>query len=213
LVLRRWFYSHLLQPGAGVAANYKIRRYFNQLGDIGAPQPEMFPVVYLIPDTIVRLNKSQDNRFKALQCMMSMTVSKDLITTEPLDRTEIEYHHIFPKAMNRSHDISKPLLDCVSNRIALSKKSNKKLGDKPPFEYFKEVRDKVCKAGTLPGLQHHLTASLIPGDVNDEFGFLSQFQPNNIGEFLHKRAHLIQEHIKTILGDSLTAKEPEDFDE
>lgn len=212
-VLRRWFYSNLLQTGSGQAANYKIRRYFVDLGELNTPRPEMFPPVYLVPDTILRINKFHDSRFKSLQCMMALTVSEDLIIGRRLEKSEIEYHHIFPRSMSKTHSLSKSLLDCVANRIALSKESNRDLGDKAPQEYFKELRDQAVASGTLPGLQKRLRDCLIPGDPNDESEFLSQFEAENLPRFLHKRAELIHDYIKIILGDSLIAAEPDDYDD
>jgi hypothetical protein len=214
LLLKRWFFSNLLQSGATQASNYRISRYFKQLRDLAAGKTdrETIPTVYLTTDIIVGLNQGSDSRFKALQCILSAAVSEDLYNGEGLANEDIEEHHIFPKAYCKREMLNIKLCESIVNRIVISKKSNRKLLDTSPSEYFKDIINRAKDGGTIPGTTARLRACFIPN--SNSKNFIEQFDPARFESFMKNRANLLLEEIKKVIGDSLETKQkPENEDE
>ncbi len=222
LLLKRWFFSNLLQSGATQASNYRISRYFKLLRDLAAGNTdrEIIPTVYLTTDIIVGLNRGSDSRFKALQCILFAAVSEDLYNGESLADEDLEEHHIFPKAYCNREGLNIKLCESIVNRIVISKKSNRKLLDTSPREYFKDIINQAKDSGTIVGAAARLQACFIPhsnsknlDDENKEH-FIEQFAPAQFESFMKSRANLFLEEIQKVIGDSLeTQQKPENEDE
>ncbi|CAK8713723.1 MAG: hypothetical protein CDV28_101145 [Candidatus Electronema aureum] len=213
LLLKRWFFSNLLQPGATQASNYRISRYFKLLRDLAAGKTdrEIIPTVYITIEIILGLTQGSDSRFKALQCILSAAVSEDLYSGEPLVNEDIEEHHIYPKAYCEREKLNDKLRESIVNRIVLSKKSNRKILDTSPGKYFSEIINRAQESGTVPGTIARLRACFIPNSYSKEFNELSkiteQFTPAQFEIFMNNRAKLILEEIQMVIGDSLETKQ------
>ncbi|WP_420208084.1 GmrSD restriction endonuclease domain-containing protein [Candidatus Electronema sp. JC] len=217
LLLKRWFFSNLLQKGATQASNYRISLYFKLLRDLAAGKidRETIPTVRLTTDDIVGLTQGSDSRFKALQCILSAAVKEDLYSGETLANEDIEEHHIFPKAYCSREKLNTKLCESIVNRIAISKKSNRKLNDTSPVEYFNDIINQAKDNGTIPGATARLQACFIPdNDSKNLDKIIEQFTPARFESFMKSRANLLLKEIQKVIGDSLEIKQkPENEDE
>lgn len=215
LLLKRWFFSYLLQTATTQAANYRIGRYFKALKDlaVGKTDREIIPTVYITPEILLGLTR--DSRFKAVQCILSAAVSQDLVTGEHLlNKDDIEDHHIYPKAHCKRQGIDKKLCDSIVNRIAISKETNRYLADTSPEEYFANIVEKAQEHGTVEGLKSRLSACFIPSSsLKNIDKFKEQFAPAQFSSFMNARARLLWEEIRRVIGDSLVTEKPQGDDD
>lgn len=211
LLLMRWFFSHLLQNVANQATNYRIGRYFKALKElaVGKKDRDIIPKVYITPEILLGLTR--DNRFKAIQCILFAAVSQDLKTGFSLkNKEDIEDHHIYPKSYCKNASLDKKLCDSIVNRIAISKETNRSLGNKPPEKYFFDIVGEAQKDGTVEGLKSRLSACFIPNSSLKNINkFKEQFAPAQFSSFMNARAKLLWEEIRRVIGDSLVTEEPE----
>ncbi|MCI5159603.1 MAG: hypothetical protein D3906_14475, partial [Candidatus Electrothrix sp. AUS1_2] len=146
-------------------------------------------------------------------------ISEDLYNGESLADEDLEEHHIFPKAYCNREGLKIKLCESIVNRIVISKKSNRKLLDTSPREYFKDILNQAKDSGTIVGAAARLQACFIPNsnsknlDKNTE-QFIEQFAPAHFESFMINRANLFLEEIQKVIGDSLeTQPKPENEDE
>jgi len=210
-VLRRWYFSRVLQQGARQAANYQIGIDFDVLVAYAEKgEPLKVEDVRLSVDTIKRTNRAGDSRYKALHCIVALYTQEDLLTGEPL-KTDLEDHHIFPRSFTR-HGISRNTLDSIANRIIVSQRTNRSLGDTPPVEYFGDLQMRAQEDGTIKDLQRRLTQLMIPGNVSSP-NFTQQFTIENFDSFLTQRASILLERVGEIIGKSLIIIDATDIDD
>ncbi|MEM1097041.1 MAG: hypothetical protein AAGJ10_20785, partial [Bacteroidota bacterium] len=203
-VLRRWYFCKILQQGARQAANYKIGRDFvalRQYVEEGVA-PEV-PTVKLNADEICRISRPADSRYRAIQCIMAMAAKEDLITGRSLARdVQVEDHHIFPRSLHKGGSLDVKRLDSIANRILISAKTNNRLSDKIPYEYFADLQERAKNTATLPDINRRLRQCMIPGKV-ENFDFTDQFRLENFNTFVRRRAEMILSGIREVVGDAL----------
>lgn len=214
-MLRRWYFCNVLQQGARQAANYRIGVDYTNLVRYGQDRVlPSFAEVRLSVEILQNLTQPQDVRYKAIQCLLASTIQKDLLTGGNMTADSvIEDHHIFPRSLRKQANNQNGLsqIDSVANRIPILRDSNRELNDTPPAEYFALLRDSARRNGTFGELVRRMQACLIPSNPSDE-NWLEGFTNDNFSEFLYKRAELILERIREIVGESLatTLTEGED---
>lgn len=205
-ILKRWYFSKIMRTSRAIFTNYIIGQDFIALTKhIEEQTPLECLNVNLTIDKIIEINKPQDTRYKAIQCIMIANTNKDLMTSDLLDTNSIEDHHIFPRSLQKQ-GINKNKLDSIANRIIVSKDTNRSLSDDKPENYLTKLKNDAIKSGTLPELNKRLLDSLIPDNANIS-EFTEQLKIQNFDTFLKKRAELILTKIKEVLGDSLTTNE------
>ena len=175
-IIKRWYFTKILQQGVRQASNYRIGRDYQQLvlWSRGGALPD-FETVYMTPDEIVDLNQT-DVRYRALQCVMCLGVREDLITAQPLALQSMEEHHIFPSALGRSGQIHKKRADSICNKIFVSKDTNRKLSDTHPAVYMKELLATSYQHGTTKALSARLESILFPPDVDSIEYYVARFR-------------------------------------
>jgi hypothetical protein len=208
-ILRRWYFCKILQQGGRQAANYKIGQDFSALLRYGTTKTALiFDDVFLNQDVLIKLNRSIDNRYKALQCLLATTIRQDILTGCPISGSvDIHDHHIFPRSLGKTSCLKLEDLDSIVNKAPVLKDTNLRLSDQHPSIYFQQLRDSACVSGTLADLQRRMRDCLIPGDVSDK-NWADQFKTENFSSFCRARADLLVERIKEVVGDSLKISEP-----
>jgi hypothetical protein len=201
-VLERWYFSHSLQQGARQASNYKIGQtvaaLHRWLTDGALPE---IPRVRIDEAELLRLAKT-DARYQAILSLLRWKGGNDLWTEEPLKPDDVEDHHIFPAAIAKRDGIPRRLLDSVSNRLLVSRGTNRSLSDRLPRDYMGKLLREAEKTGTLRAKIDQMRTACIPieGDVEQFLGIL---EPTQLQAFLQLRAALIIDKIGLVLGDSL----------
>lgn len=203
-ILKKWYFSKILETGAKQASNYKIGKDFTMLvkyADDGTPLN--FPVIQLNVDRLIQINRPTDTRYKSLQCIMATTATLDLVSGDSLD-SDLEDHHIFPRSLHKKSNLLLKEVDSIVNRLVISKATNQSLSDKNPQEYFSDLQELATKNGIIPDMNKRLKDCLIPGSIASP-EFTEQFDILKFKEFLKNRAELILERVGDIIGDSLDA--------
>jgi hypothetical protein len=201
-VLRRWYFSKIMQTTIAQGTNYRIGQDFVMLVRYAEENTALdFLPVYLTPERLLQINTPQDSRYKALQCIMATKANEDLITGRPLKVSDIEDHHIFPRSLGKEKE-KRALLDSVANRIMISKETNRTLSNQHPKEYFAYLRNTVILEGTLHDANRRLSNCFIPGNIESD-EFLDIFDNSSLRKFLSERAELILQRVREVLGESL----------
>ncbi len=207
-VLRRWYFCRALQQGARQAANYQIGLDFDALVDYANNnKPLETDEVRLSIQGIKKVNRAGDSRYKALHCIISLYTREDLLTGVPLDGN-LEDHHIFPRSLTK-RGIPRNKLDSIANRIIVTQKTNRLLGDTLPRKYFGDLRAQSIKDGTVGDLQRRLEQSMIPGNILHP-DFLQQFEVERFDRFLTQRAGILLKRVEEIIGKSLIVTDSDD---
>lgn len=215
VILQRWYYANSLQKGARQASNYKIGQTVAALHKwlMEGVVPEI-PKIRISEAELLRLGKT-DARYQAILSIIRWKGGNDLWTEEALDPDDVEDHHIFPAAMAKREGIPRRLLDSVSNRILVSRVTNRNLSDRPPIDYLKKLIKEAEKNGMLAAKIDIMRNACIPVDDDLEV-FYSLLEPVRVSVFLERRAKLMIERLGLVLGDSLdklNASAQPDFDE
>lgn len=211
--IRRWYFSKTIQTGVSQSLNYQIGQNYLELRNYAEYdiRPQLPKVTLSIEILLKRI--SPDIRYKALQNILATTIRKDLITGHNIDpESELEDHHIFPKSFEKKDKKLGEKLDSICNRITILKKSNKRLSNKPPQTYFKDMVDDARKEGALDDLKDRMKYCLIPGDPGDP-QWPDSFSVDKFEEFCKNRANLIIEKVRQVIGDSLEIVSPSSEDE
>ena len=201
-MLRRWYYSKVLQSGARTASNYMIGLDFDSLVTYAKDgKPLEAEEVKLNVSILNRTNRGADNRYKALHCIMALSAKEDMISGVSLDG-DAEDHHIFPRSLSKNYDIDKNKLNAITNRVIISRASNNFLSDTLPENYFLDLQNRSIETGTEGDVNRRLRQNLIPGDIAHAT-FVNQFKRENFDRFLEDRATLLLEKVREIIGKSL----------
>jgi hypothetical protein len=213
VVLRRWYFSKILQAGSSQAANYKIGQDFSALRRFRSEAtPIVFEDVVLSLDTILRLRRN-DSRYKALQNLLATTMRQDLVSAKKIDsNSRLHDHHIFPRASRKKYGLQQDMLDSICNRVAVLEETNRKLGESYPDKYFKEMRDAAIKNGTADELKKRLADCLIPGDPQGA-DWLKTFSKDGFDTFCRSRGEMILTRVREVVGESLklASQSPDDL--
>lgn len=110
--------------------------------------------------------------------------------------SELEDHHIFPKAYLERllpSEGENDFIDCVANRTLVPKKLNIKISDQPPSEYLNKIKDQ--NSNFEKTLENHLIPSeLLRGEFDSDFKFFLEYRCDRIYEII--KLHLISPLIK-----------------
>jgi hypothetical protein len=210
-VLKRWYFSKILEAGAKQASNYRIGKDFTMLvkyAEDGTPLD--FPTIPLNVDRLIQINRSTDTRYRSLQCIMATAAHDDLVSGSSLDG-DLEDHHIFPRSLHKKSNLVLDELDSIVNRLVVSKSTNQNLSDRMPIDYFLELQNHATKNGIIPDVNMRLKGCLIPRHI-ELSEFVQQFEIPKFKEFLKNRAELLLQRVGQVIGDSLRASDEPDED-
>lgn len=207
-VVRRWYFSKILQAGSSQSSNYRIGQDFAALRKFRLDlAPMVFDDVVLNLETILRLRRN-DARYKALQNLLATTMRQDLVSAKKIDSTSrLHDHHLFPRASHKKLGLPSEMLDSICNRIAVLEDTNLKLNEAYPDKYFKDMRDVASANGTLADLEQRLADCLIPGNVNDP-DWPRGFTKQGFDSFCRARGEMILSRVQKVVGDSLKITQP-----
>ncbi len=205
-VLRKWYFCKVLEQGSTQRSSQIGRDFSSLMTYLRTGEEPEFPQVLLSRTTLLDL-KRNDARYKAIQSLMATTIRHDLITGQIIDgKSEIEEHHIFPRRLAKNNKIPKGLIDTVVNRIPILAQSNRSLSDQEPFDYFSELVNSANQTGTVGDLKRKFSDAMIP--LNPEEDSLDDLKVERFEQFREKRADLLLERIREVIGDSLINSEP-----
>lgn len=105
--------------------------------------------------------------------------------------SELEDHHIFPKAYLDdllSSEADKDFIDCVANRTLVPKKLNIKISDQKPSEYLNKIKEGNQNFDKT--LENHLIPpDLLTGGFDNDFKFFLEYRCDKMFEII--KQHII----------------------
>lgn len=96
--------------------------------------------------------------YKAVMCAIALKGASDFITDQAPKRTELEDHHIFPKAKEKKFVKSGSNfdIDMVLNRTLITPPTNRYISDKDPSQYIKCMKLEGDEDRAVDKLKTHL---------------------------------------------------------
>lgn len=211
--LRKWYFCKILQQGSRQAGNYKMGQYFSELSRyLSEKTSPTFDNVNMNTKSIMNLHQGADVRYKGLQSLIFATIKSDLFTNRLISENMVEEHHIFPRALLKKSKVPQRYIDSITNKIPVIKDTNRKISDESPYDSFRTRLLSAKEAGTVGALRERMQACLIPGNPEDP-DWLEQFKVENYEVFMRRRAQIMADRIRTIIGDAYVDGATEDDDD
>lgn len=145
----------------------------------------------LNPDDIFSFTKKANAVYKGVLNLINFHSSglSDWKNDSKLSlNSELEDHHIFPKAYLEvllKNESEKDFIDCVANRTLVPKSLNIKISDKKPSEYLSEINKVNHEFKTT--LQNHLIPDeLLTGELDNDYQFFIQIRASEIFDKINK---------------------------
>lgn len=202
-LIRRWYFSKIMQAGASQASNYRIGLDFAALRQYVEDQKALQIQEVKLDVKILMKMRPSDVRYKALQNMFVTAIRHDLVSGGMIDsESALHDHHIFPRNAMKTHSLPRDMLDSICNRVPILGKSNQSLGEAYPQDYFGKMKRDAAGQGTLSGLAERLKDCMIPGDPR-ESSWPELFSVDKFPEFCRSRADIIIGRVRQIVGNSL----------
>lgn len=200
ITLKKWYFCTILTIEPYPANNYKVGYDFRKFCDLlDKDETLQYPRVYFSIDSLINIRQPLDNKYKAVQALMSSTATHDLVTGSSL-KGEIEDHHFYPYSLVKS-GLEKNKLNSIANKILVSKITNRQISNDNPEKYILELVKKYQKEGTISELSKIFEACYIPYKANDP-KLSEKLAVGNFDQFLKDRAKEIIAKIKSVVGSA-----------
>jgi len=149
------------------------------------------------------------SKYKGVFNLLFKNEAKDFYQPEDLSYNELEDHHVFPKKFLEAKKVNVDY-DTVLNRTLIFNTTNRKISNKSPSEYFKEIID-IQKSKGLSEINaetkvkdmlkaHFIGEKMYEILKNTHNGLLPEELSKNFEEFVRKREELITKKISELIG-------------
>ena len=116
---------------------------------------------------------------------------------------KIDIHHIFPQKWCQEQNIESKDFNCIINKTAISARTNRKIGKKPPSQYLQEILEETPIDTSK--MKEILASHLIPADIllsiDDKNGFLG---------FFEARKEALLNAIEKVMGENKVVRDSDD---
>lgn len=205
--LKKWYWSSILSGDYGRSSNSVMSKDFREWSSFLAGDKEEIERVNEFDPTFIEdeLDLSEvgkgSARYRAIISMLALNKAEDffkgrVIGTGDYSKEKINDHHIFPRntkgldpEKSEKFDSCK---DSILNRTLLLNETNKRIKDKKPSEYLKEVLGKV------EGDERRLLERMKTHFISERA--LEYLQEDNFDKFIEEREISIKRYMKEILG-------------
>ena len=124
--------------------------------------------------------------YKAIMCLIAKKGALDFVRMDPLEYSELEDHHIFPRSKAKKYGAGDSI-DSILNRTLIFEKTNRYISNKDPSIYLNEImkEQKIDKEELKKRLATHLISSeAFECMLNDDFtGFIKEREKTIRNEF------------------------------
>lgn len=164
--LTQWFWCSVFSQAYENAPNSQAAKDFTELNKWmqGGEEPETVKNFHFDIDQLRETGPRQRAVYRGLICLILRNRPIDFyenktITAELLLDKKIDDHHIFPDAYLESKKVQKHQRDCIINRTLIDKKTNQRIGKRPPSEYLKDIEKRIGHDVLNKLITSHLMAS------------------------------------------------------
>ena len=210
-----WYWSSVFTERYSGSTEEKIMKDFRDV-NIWMNDSKFVPEV--VREFIVQLSKSAftlknvrrsgSSKYKGVFNLIFKNKAQDFYYPENLAFNNLEDHHIFPKAFLKSKNVEVEY-DTVLNRTLIFDETNRKISNKSPAEYIKEMIEIQMKKGLTKTeaeekIKKILRAHFIDEEMyeilkNTSKDLTSEEIMKNFENFISKREKLIIEKIKELV--------------
>jgi hypothetical protein len=150
--LKRWFWCCVFGQAYENAPNSQSAKDVTELlGWLnGGPMPESVSAVRFDPKSLRDVTPRQRSIYRGTICLIlgNGTGARDfhtqaVITGKLMQEQGIDDHHAFPSNyLETTKEIrSSRIRDCILNRTLIDRSTNQMISDRPPSDYFSEIRN------------------------------------------------------------------------
>ncbi len=196
----QWFWCSALGGKYESGPNSQATKDFTELlaWFDGGPAPETVSQFRFDPRALRDTTFRQRALYRGLMCVVLRQHPRDFHTGAPLTgdliiEGHVDDHHIFPQAWldspARATSVPPRLRDCILNRTLIDRKTNARIGKRPPSQYLGDIQQALGSA--FPEL---LRTHLLPGGPD------SPLWRDDFEDFLDRRQDAFWREIQTLTG-------------
>jgi len=148
--LTRWFWCSVFSQAYENSPNSQAAKDFSELNKwmAGGEEPETVRSFHFDIDQLRETGPRQRAVYRGIICLILRNRPIDFyenktITAELLLDKKIDDHHIFPDAYLELQKVQKYQRDCIINRTLIDRKTNQRIGKRPPSEYLKDIEKRI----------------------------------------------------------------------
>ncbi len=198
--LHQWFWCSVFSQAYENAANSQSAKDVTELLAWlqGGSAPESVASFRFDPRVLRDTTTRQRALYRGAICLVLRRDSRDFhsrqkLTGKLIIENHVDDHHIFPQAYLGRQGVVARLRDCVLNRTLIDRDTNRRISDRAPADYMREIQDALDRA--QPGLFVTLLDShLLPAGPD------SPLWRNDFEAFLAWRQDAIWNEIKAVTG-------------
>ena len=128
-------------------------RFANDMSDVtawirgSAEEPRTVREAYFHENRLLELRTRSSAAYKGIYALlMHKEGCKDFGTRQSVEfqtyfDDNIDIHHIFPRSWCKDQGIDRNVYDSIINKTALSSRTNRRIGNKPPSQYLQEIEE------------------------------------------------------------------------
>ncbi len=194
--LTQWFWCSVFSQAYENAPNSQAAKDFTELNKWmkGGEEPETMRNFHFDIDQLRETGPRQRAVYRGVICLILRNRPIDFyenktITAELLLDKKIDDHHIFPDAYLESKKVPKHQRDCIINRTLIDRKTNQRIGKRPPVEYLKDIEKRIGQDVLNKVITTHLIASDTKTLCKESFN-----------DFLENRIEILRANIEEVTG-------------
>jgi hypothetical protein len=145
--LERWFWCSVFGETYEQATDTQNLQDFDQLIEwlTGGEEPTAVSEFRLEDDALYKVIVKNRSIYKGVLCLILRNQARDFangekISTELMKNEKIEDHHIFPRGYLKTKEKLATNPDSILNKTLIDASSNRRIRNKPPSVYMKELK-------------------------------------------------------------------------
>lgn len=192
--ISQWFWCSVFSQAYENSPNSQSAKDFTELSRWldGGDEPETVKIFSFDIDQLRETTPRQRAVYRGTICLILRNGAIDFyegkkITVDLLKDKKIDDHHIFPDAYLETKGVLKVKRDCVINRTLIDRKTNQRIGKRPPTDYLKDIEKNIGR----DILERLIKGHLIAKD-------LGELKKESFEEFIEHRLEIFRQNIEAV---------------
>ncbi len=191
-MIEKWYWSGVFGELYGSATETRFAKDFPEVVKWvnGGELPTTVSDCNFAATRLLTMRTRNSAAYKGLYALLIRNGCKDFRTGEPIEvqtyfEDKIDIHHIFPQSWCEKNGIPRAEYNSIINKTALSARTNRKIGGRPPSEYLGSME----KEAGIDSIQ--MDEILSSHAIDPE-----KLRENDFPEFFESRAEVLLQHIE-----------------
>jgi hypothetical protein len=205
--MARWYWCGVLGELYGGAIESRFARDLPEVVALvrgEAAEPITISESSFQPNRLLTLRTRNSSAYKGLYALLMRDGGRDFRTGEPIEAQtffddKIDIHHIFPEKWCKAAGIETGTYNSVINKTALSARTNRQIGGRPPSQYLPAIE-------RVAGIDHMRMDDILRSHCIAP----EELRADQFWKFYAARAEELLQRIEAATGQSIT-REPELF--